>query len=47
MSVLSGWHQLLASEGPAQPGKQYVPSQTIETCLVIVEETAKAKGNSS
>jgi len=28
---LSGWHQLLASEGPAQPG--YAPSQTIETLV--------------
>jgi len=24
VSVLSGWHQLLASEGPAQPGKHSV-----------------------
>lgn len=24
MSVLSGWHQLLASEGPAQPGKHSI-----------------------
>ena len=24
MSVLSGWHQPLASEGPAQPGKHSV-----------------------
>ena len=38
MSVVSGWHQLLASEGPVQPGKHSVCPVKQSTVEDMVKE---------
>ena len=47
MSVVSGWHQLLASEGPAQPGKHSVcpVKQSIVEDMVKERNADKVKYN--